>query len=273
VGITGAPSTQQFGATAGKLNQCNSLQNTAITPDTQREGLLLSAHYQLAESMDLFTDITFSHEHLKATFGFLIQASGGSYGGTTLGAGNPYKPFGEDVGISFAYPGIHRTMMNRGSLIRPLIGVRGSVFSDWHYEVSAYLSRDRLEADFSELNASAFQNALNSSNPVTALNPFITSAPGATQLVGALTSPTHLLYRNQLFDGGGLLRGPLFSLPAGPLEAVIGSEYGNEKQFKGGQGNPARCSIFNAAPMRYSPKRRVPLLADREHPQQGSGSH
>jgi len=49
-------------------------------------------NYQASESMDLFTEVIFSHEHLQAPAGSLIDASQ-----ATLGASNPFNPFGEAV--------------------------------------------------------------------------------------------------------------------------------------------------------------------------------
>ena len=88
---------------------------------------MASAHYQITESMDVFAETLFSHEQLQAAQGLLIDASG-----ATLGALNPYNPFGEDVGVSFSYPGIPQNQDESGTYYRPLIGVRGSAFSDWH---------------------------------------------------------------------------------------------------------------------------------------------
>jgi len=59
VGITGRPTTGQFAATAGKSNVCNSFRYSDITPHTEREGALLFAHYDVTESVDLFTQVLF----------------------------------------------------------------------------------------------------------------------------------------------------------------------------------------------------------------------
>src|SRR5206468_10972139 len=54
-GLTGTPTIAQFAATAGRLNVCNGNRYIDITPRSQREGALLSAHYELAGSADVFT--------------------------------------------------------------------------------------------------------------------------------------------------------------------------------------------------------------------------
>jgi iron complex outermembrane recepter protein len=269
-GISGTPTRQQFAATAGKLNKCNSQLNDVLIPPAQREGGLLSGHYQITASADLFTETLLSHQVQNVTTGPLISASGGSYGATVLGANNPYNPFGEAVGASFYYPGIQSTSEDSETLIRPLIGVRGSVLSGWDYEVTAYLSHDRFAGSSTSLDPNALQTALNSSSSATALNPFTASVPGTPQLLQSLTASaiqSPYFYDNQLVDVQAMLRGPLLRLPAGPLETVIGSEYSQAKQDSYfGYGSPLDLqrrtyALFTEA--------HVPLLAERERPQGG----
>jgi iron complex outermembrane recepter protein len=268
-GISGTPTTQQFAGTAGQLNQCNTFRTTALVPQAQREGALLSAHYQMAGSMDLFTEILFSHQHLHPPSDSFINASG-----AILGANNPYNPFGKDVGVSFAsdFPTSYEAS---GSLIRPLIGMRGSLFSAWHYEATAYLSRDRYQLDIplTFYGDPILEAALNSSNPATALNPFTTGAPSpALQSLVASARQYHQLYVGRLVDGQAVLRGPLFHLPAGPLETVLGSEFGQEKHEKYVLINGANLTTPLASQRNtYAvfSEARVPLLADYAHPQLG----
>ena len=268
-GITGRPTIGQFAATVGTLNQCNVYQNTAITPYFDREGALLSAHHEVTESADLFTDIMFSRDDMKAFSGYFINASF-PISATTLSANNPYNPFGEDVGISFANAAIPLSSDSSSDFIRPLIGLRGSVFSDWHYEVSAYISHDHFDYGSALLSSQALQDALNSSNLATALNPFTMAAPGSAQLLQTLSSSamsSHYLLSGQLIDGQAIVRGPLFSLPAGPLEAVVGSEYTREKQFH----DFAGFDVLEVQRRSYAifTEERLPLLAASDRSQKG----
>jgi iron complex outermembrane receptor protein len=273
-GISGTPTTQQFAATAGKLNLCNIYRFSFLIPHTKREGAVLSGHYELAESVDFFTEVMLSHESLEAPIFPLIYAYQSS-----LPANNPFNPFGKAVAVSFAYPGLLQSSDNTGSLIRPLIGVRGSLFSDWHYEATAYVSHDRFQEDIPGDIDSVFsspspvQTALNSSDPATALNPFVTGAPGTPQLLQSLVSQAQAaqvqyLFDDEIVDGQGVLRGPLLTLPAGPLDAVIGSEYSHEKQSTTG---------FTSAPLDLQRRSyaafaetRAPLLADPGYQQPGA---
>ena len=261
-GITGVPTQQQFAATAGKLNVCNATRYHDITPQSQRGGALLSAHFQVAESVDFFAEFLFSHRYLWNQVGPQIQVSQSFFG--TVAADNPYNPFGQAVNVSFVYPGAGQQEAQSTSLIRPMIGVRGAVFSDWHYEATAYLSRDRMHDVDVPTDFQKVSNALLSSDPATALNPFTSGAPGTPQLLSSLLQDpaagfTDFLYDDRVVNVQGILRGPVLHLPAGALEAVIGSEYSQDKQDTIVNGAPPlflhrnSYAIFSEA--------RIPLLA------------
>src|SRR5205823_11906889 len=120
---------------------------------------LLSGHYEITDSVDLFAEVIASHSTVRFHAG--LQIAGSSFGGTTLGASNPYNPFGQDVGVSFSYEGLPIITETSENLVRPLIGVRGAVFSGWHYEVVAYTSKDRLSIDApSGIDPNSLQTAL-----------------------------------------------------------------------------------------------------------------
>ena len=265
-GITGRPTIGQFQATAGGQNLCNIGRYTDITPQTQRESALLSAHYELSQFVDLFTDVLFSYQHLRYQIASQITVYQG-YGGT-VAADNPYNPFGEAVNVSFEYPGTGYVQDDFTSLLRPTIGVRGTLASDWHYEATVSVSRAQFHyvtpyADYQSVSA-----ALASSNPATALNPFTTGPPGTPQLLNSLINPAETLYDSfddRTVSGQVLLRGPLLQLPAGALQAVIGSEYSQEKQDAATTGYPSFLLHRNS----YAAftEARIPLLAWGEHSQ------
>jgi iron complex outermembrane receptor protein len=257
-GITGRPTIGQFAATAGTQNLCNALRYMDITPHSQREGALLAAHYEVAQSVDLFTEVLFSHGTLEDQTSPQLSVLQG-----TVAANNPYNPFGEPVNVSFAYPGAGTVADQSTSLVRPLIGMRGALLSDWHYEVTAYLSKDRFS--FAELSSDTqgIINALASSNPATALNPFTSGSPATPQLLSSLFNPavdsTTFLYDDRIVGGQGILRGPLLQLPAGVLQAVIGGEYSQEKQDS--SSTLAAPALLQRHTYAAFSEARIPLLA------------
>jgi iron complex outermembrane recepter protein len=267
-GITGKPTIAQFLATAGKQNLCNGNQYVTITPEAHREGALLSAHYELAPSADLFTEVLFSYQHFLYDLGPQISVS--QFFGGTLSASNPYNPFGEAVNVSFAYPGAGTPEDSFTSLIRPLIGLRGEIFSGWHYEATATVSRTQFHNEYSIADPGLIANALASSTPATALNPFTTGAPGTSQLLRSLTTPADVFptsFDDRTVRAEGFLGGPLVQLPAGPLQTVFGGEYSQQTQDENAPPYPALDLHRNA--FAVFGEARVPLLADRESTQQG----
>ena len=228
-GIVGKPTIGEFTATAGKLNVCNAGRYSDITPRSQREGVLLSAHYEVNEYADLFTEALLSHREVRNR----VQAQFTAYSNFngTVSANNPYNPFGQDVNVSFVYPGKGAQETDSSSLIRLLVGTRGSLFSDWRYEATATLSRDRLDDRESQINYAAVSAALASTDPATALNPFTSGAPGTPQVLSSLMNPdSSIVLDDEIVSGLGAVRGPLFNLPAGAVLAVIGGEFNREKQ-------------------------------------------
>jgi iron complex outermembrane receptor protein len=259
-GVTGVSTLQQFSATAGKQNICNTLQYASITPQTQRESALLSAHFAVTESTDLFSQLLFSDQHLHLQLGPLISVSQG-----TVAANNPYDPFGEAVNVSFAYPGAGEPEVTSKSWYQAVVGVRGSVFSDWRYEATAYLSRDKTNNVRTSTDDQLIANALASSDPATALNPFTSGPLGTPQLVASLNgSPFVEVLDNQIVTGQGILRGPVLQLPTGAVQVVIGGEYSQQRE-EVDITNFGTTTPFVAHRNSYSAfgEARVPLLGDR----------
>ncbi len=234
--ISGTPTLQQFLPTSGHLNLCNTYRNTALSPSTQRTAVLASGHFAATDSIDLFAEVAASESRLRSAAGALIDATGGSFGGTVLGASNPYNPFGQDVGISFAYAGLPAVDRFSENWVHPLIGLRGVIFSNWSYGgFTAYVSRDQFVVDVPPYaNPAALQTALTSADPATALNPFLTSvsasSPPVASLISGSSSGGAWHYADQIIDAEAMLRGPVLHLPAGALDVVVGGDYSQLKQ-------------------------------------------
>jgi iron complex outermembrane receptor protein len=263
-GISGKPTISQFVPTAGKQNYCNSDQYVDVVPRSNRESVLLSAHYELADAADLFTQVLFSQNHEEVRTGASVVASA-SFGGT-LAATNPYNPFGEAVNVSFEDPTSLQNPDQSLSFFQPTIGVRGDFLSDWHYEATVSFSRDSLHFFKTYADSQAISNALASADPATALNPFTTGRSGTTQLIGSLTNPAvdfvDSRYDDRATRAQALVRGPLFRLPAGTVQSVLGVEAGREKQdsFFAGNGFVIPSSLQRKTYAAFS-EARIPLLA------------
>ena len=142
--------------------------------------------------------------------------------------------------------------------------------SDWHYEATAYLSRSQFHSGLSYPDSQAVSAALASSNPATALNPFVSGAPGAPQLLSSLTNAADAIadaFDARTVGAQAILRGPVLQLPAGAIQAVIGSEYSQDEQDTFTTGYPP-YSLHRHSYAAFS-EARIPLLTGSEPVQQG----
>ena len=82
------------------------------------------------------------------------------------------------------------------------------------------------------VDGAAIQNALNSSDPATALNPFVRGSPGPDSLLRPFFGDGRInfLGRGDALDG--LLRGPILKVPAGEVELAVGGDYNREKIYQ-----------------------------------------
>jgi iron complex outermembrane receptor protein len=274
-GFTGTPTEQEFAATAGTLNRCNIFGYSSSIPAVERAGLLAAGHYEIAASLEAFTEMLFSRTQMQTGDPppFLFGEPG--YTDYTVAAANPYNPFGEVVGISAFIPSTGRLMEDQTTIYyRPLIGLRGNLLDSWHWEVAGWDSADRSRFSFGANNVAATQAALNSSNPATALNPFIDGLYGSPALLQSVVESGAIEYAGNILGTSGFIRGPIVNLSSGPVEIVLGGEYEKQKLY---------TNLINDAPY-YPPdtrttyreqnysffsELRVPVLANRTDPQAG----
>jgi iron complex outermembrane receptor protein len=223
VGSTGIGLTPaSFAATAGKQNTGSFTRYQSTIPEEHKAGLFASASYRFMPSFELFT------EFLQTAYKMNFLSAPPFVQLASLPASNPFNPFGATVRISGVVQGaesLSRFSYNE-DFIRPLVGARGDL-GDWSYELTVQTSRDRGERiTYGATVTPALNAALASSNPATALNPFVDGPWASTALLDSIYSgvtPTSTKSHSNIVDG--FARGPLFDLPGGPLDAVIGGEY------------------------------------------------
>ena len=211
-----------FAATAGTQNLGSFTHYQDLLLHSIRKGAFLSARYRFDNDIEAFAEVLASEfdSNGNTTPPALLQAS--------VPATNAFNPFGVAVRASGVVTGAEglATFTFRDELLRPLVGVRGK-FAAWGWEVTAVYSRDRGGQDIYGLPDDALlAAALASSDPATALNPFVdgpmASPQSLAQLYGATLS-TDWNADSTLLNG--FVRGPLLQLPAGPVDAVLGAEY------------------------------------------------
>jgi len=231
----GNPAQTGFKGTPGVLNQCSTGGYNSYIPATRREGMLAQASYSVSPNVELFTELLFSDvlETLQSAPPALVGFPAFDFSEFTAPASNPYNPFGETVGISLLLTELGATQSTLETrFFRPLVGVRGHFLENWEWETAAWDSEDWSEFRSTNTpNSTAIQNALNSTNPATALNPFVAGAHGSPQFLQSLVFEENQNFVGQTLSANAFLRGRIFKLPAGPVRVVLGGEYERDRLY------------------------------------------
>lgn len=260
VGSTGIGLTpEDFLGTAGILNLESA--NHPIFIPAENTTVLVSGRFQATDAIELFADVGLSRSE-RAAAGTDVSLNG-EYGSYRVSADNPYNPFGVEVGINYLLPGRPDSTL-RSDYLRAVVGARGA-FGDWEWEVAG--TRSRNEAD--QVNyfntTQAIRDALASSDPATALNPFQDGPGGSPELIASFFDSTLTPYIADLEGVEAYVRGPAWDLPAGELEVLVGGEYERQEitytnSFNGAktEGERDKQALFGEL--------RAPLLANRSNP-------
>ncbi len=270
---SGRPTLSQF--SYGTLNTCSLFGYASIIPATRRWGLLAQGTLHVSGSVEVFSELLLSHVRVvQAVFPPLAFGVPG-FQSFTVPASNPYNPFGETVGISYLFTdtGDISNPLDT-TFFRPLIGVRGRLGPDWTLEASAWDSADwSSTGEVNQANPAGIQNALNSADPSTALNPFIGGAPGSQGLLRSLLYNSLTKATGKVIAANAFIRGPIAKLPTGPLEVVVGTEYDRDtlatEQFADAGGIAANSASHQRHTYAVFGEARLPLWTSHDSPASG----
>lgn len=214
-----------FSATAGQQNRGNLGAFRSFLPDSERYSGFLSGEIDVFPTTTTYAELL--HSHRKETVFF----APGTLVNRLVPAANPFNPFGVDVGVDFLLTGVPpRQQLTKTDFWRGVAGIRGRSGS-WDWDFSLLETKEKAESTFfNTVNTTRVNAALASTNPATALNPFQDGPGGSPELLASLVSPP-VIDRNtsDQLQASGLLRGSPFSLPAGPVNVVVGGESRKEK--------------------------------------------
>ncbi|HEV2271377.1 MAG TPA: TonB-dependent receptor [Steroidobacteraceae bacterium] len=222
---TGKPPLSQF--TYGALNECSITAGGALAPAMHRAALLAEGHLQIEPDVTLFSELIYTHLNQNAGSAYQVLFGVPGFQEYSVSASNPFNPFGTAVGVAEQ---LHSTLVSQilsTDFFRPLIGMRGTLYEKWQWEISAWQSADWSQDVLTNYlpNSSAIQSALDSSNPDTALDPFVAGPIGSQSLLRSLFADGNLKMLGLDRSAEAFLRGPLMRLPAGDVQAVLGGDY------------------------------------------------
>jgi iron complex outermembrane receptor protein len=210
---------EDFLGTAGALNLYSSRENAAVEPYLKRVSAVGTAELSIGERSAIFGEMFVSESDI-VNQGALASATG-----QVVPAENPYNPFGQAVRVDFSLAGTKPVaLLTKGELRRFVLGARGGL-SRWDWELALTGSDDDAHVDrVNDLDLSRVRAALLSTDPQTALNPFADGPAGSDALLSSLVLNQKYVYLSRAWLLSGFLRGPLFRLPGGMSELVIGGE-------------------------------------------------
>ncbi len=213
-----------FAATAGQANLCSGFSAngaTALVHGSESLSLHAAGQRNLVGSLEAFGELTYVQDRVKA------DGLGLNFNNIVVPETNPNNPFGVPVRVT-ARLGVEngREAYTRDTdFARALAGIRGDV-GGWDYEAAASVSRDWGNRTLvnNTVNAAARTAALSTSNPAASLNPFSTGRAASDEVLRGIWSDTvrDTVGRKDLVNA--FTRGPLFELPAGSVDAIVGAE-------------------------------------------------
>ncbi|MGN7726485.1 TonB-dependent receptor domain-containing protein [Luteimonas sp. 22616] len=244
-------SPQDFLNTAGTLNR--SSQNVQlISPETSK-GLTFNGHFDLTSDTQLIGELMYNRRSVPASQ-LPFQTADGSYGfdSGVVGADNPFNPFGVPVAVDYWYrdTGVYRDYSQ--TFWRAMVGARGKL-KRWEWEATSWRSRDTSDTgNVYAFVSNRFASVLNASDPARALNPFSGdgTAPGSRDLLMSLVSRTKTQFGAAVTGVNAYAQGPLFKLPAGQVEALLGVEYQKQQLI-------SKMGIYDESALDYSPVENV----------------
>lgn len=221
--------TADFVPTAGMANLCSGQatgNGYTLIHGSETLGLHASGEHHLAGASSVFGELTRIEDRLWSDEAALTLNN------VLVPASNLYNPFGVDVrvtGVLGSENGV-QTVERRTSFTRALVGVRGDLGGGWDFDATVSSSRDSGKSRTSGVNANSAARtaALAGSSADSTLNPFTAGRAASDQVLRAIWPESLRINHGKRDQLGGFVRGPLLSLPAGPLEAIAGVETGRD---------------------------------------------
>ncbi|MDP9124092.1 MAG: TonB-dependent receptor plug domain-containing protein, partial [Pseudomonadota bacterium] len=225
-----SPQLSDYTSTSGTTNLCNRFADGKGEPLTYGEdavALHATGDYKILGSWSVFGELTLVRDRLEA------RDLGLDLTDVTVPTSNAYNPFGQDVKVTTALGTANGLsgFARQARFTRALGGVRGTLTTDWDAEVTVSTARDTANSQTfaANVNDDALANALASSSPATALNPFATGRAASDDVLRGIWSDSDRIGRGRKEQVTALARGSVVQLPAGALEAVVGAETAHDR--------------------------------------------
>ncbi|WP_129648721.1 TonB-dependent receptor plug domain-containing protein [Peristeroidobacter agariperforans] len=220
-GRTGGLSPADFLATAGTVNRGSSSSDRSIKPQSVRLSAFGSIEFDLSDQLNFFGE-------LLAVNGTVTSLSAPpSLTQQLVPADNPFNPFGEAVLVDYSFADLDSISHTYDTeQVRMVLGARGEL-GRWDWEFSGQRNHENGSSTvLGEINLARAREAVHSADAQNALNLFSDGPAGTTTLLQSLMDPPRRLDTSfSSSQWSAFLRGPLFQMPGGRVEAVVGAEW------------------------------------------------
>ncbi len=234
------PNVSAFGPSPYNYNA-----TTTTLPDSTRYGAYLNYTYKFYDgNITPNLDFQYQHNRTLSTSGptgySVFDGDAGptevspALGGPTfiVPATNPFNHTGEAIDIlSYRFQPVGPRLEEIDSdEFRAVPSVDFKLGDGWTLNAGFNYSYSFLnDRGVGFINSQGFQNALNSTNPATAYNPFTSEGNQSQAALKAITAEDGHTGTYSLLGEDFRLNGKLFDLPAGPVQMAFGGEYRIER--------------------------------------------
>lgn len=218
----------------GVVERPNARENGDIIPASERHSVFAAARQDISKNAEVFVEGGYTNRQTDARFypqserffvpvsnAFLSQdlADGvdGAPGATRVRVN---YSFIEEFGLPVSTLKVDSYFVNSG--------MRFDLTDRWRGEVSAQFTKTIESGGVFDINTSLLNDALSSSDPATAFNPFGDGTGTNQAVLDTLLDRTFSEFDTDVLTFGGKADGPLFSIVGGDVKIAIGAEYREE---------------------------------------------
>lgn len=220
VGLTPA----SFTSTAGVRRFDSALARRSIASHAERRGAAGQLEFDWSDSFTTFAELMYVERTSES------QSEPSALSNARVPASNPFNPFGVDVSASYSFEALGpRIAVTEQELARAVAGARGEPGA-WDWEISGlYTYEDASAWNENTVDATRAAAALAATDPAVALNVFQDGPGGSPALLSSLIVRPIVRITSGGKQVSAFVRGPLFSLPAGEVQLVVGAERRREE--------------------------------------------
>ncbi len=238
-GQTGMVTVADFAPTTGQgtTTRYDTTHLQALIHPTERKAFSSNFSYDWRPGTVLSAQVSYGEDYTEVlSVPQATSSQAGNASGGFIPAGNPHNPFGQNLGFVVLHEEMGPRVTESGTdSFRAFVSASVQLPRDWQGQGSVQFASQRLRTANPILNVPLMQAALNRTDPATALNLFgdpragRANAPGVYEAIFPATIERSRsdLYSAQLFG-----RGPVWSLPTGPLQMAVGGEWQQQDRIR-----------------------------------------